>query len=129
MREIGIAAAEAEQKLYGAVYAQRFAQGGHRQRAVTHIVHAEPLRGRHGMMTRVRLRLETGRTHQIRIHLAELGHPILGERVYARTPGAPRQALHAARLTLRHPVTGAVLTFTSPWPDDLANVTPRGRDW
>lgn len=75
------------------------------------------------------VRLETGRTHQIRIHLAEMGHPILGERVYARVAGAPRQALHAARLTLRHPVTGAMLTFASPWPDDLVNVTPRGRDW
>ena len=75
------------------------------------------------------VQLETGHTHQIRIHLAELGHPILGEHVYARIGGAPRQALHSARLTFRHPVTEVVHHFDSPWPPDLANVTPRGRDW
>ena len=73
--------------------------------------------------------LSTGRTHQIRIHLAELGSPVLGERVYARVPGSPRQALHAARLTFRHPITDAPMDFTSPWPLDLCDLRPLGRDW
>ena len=64
--------------------------------------------------------LETGRTHQIRIHLSELGCPIVGERVYARPHGNTRQALHAARLRLVHPLTESVLDFRSPWPEDLA---------
>lgn len=73
-------------------------------------------------------RLETGRTHQIRIHLAELGHPICGEKVYNRKPGgqseedrsgAPRLALHAAELGFNHPVTGQALRWTMPLPKDL----------
>lgn len=75
------------------------------------------------------VRLSTGRTHQIRIHLAELGCPVLGERVYTRDSGAPRQALHAATLSLPHPETGEVLRFESPWPDDLARVKPLGPNW
>lgn len=83
----------------------------------------------HGDRAALEVRLSTGRTHQIRIHLAEHGCPVLGERVYARAGGAPRLALHAARLGFTHPVTGAPLEFESPWPADLAGVRPRGRDW
>lgn len=75
------------------------------------------------------IKLSTGRTHQIRIHLAELGCPISGERVYARSETAPRQALHAARLSLPHPETGEILSFASPWPADLAGLGPLGADW
>ena len=73
-------------------------------------------------------RLETGRTHQIRIHLAEKGHPICGEKVYGRQPvrpaapdpsGAPRLALHATELGFVHPVTGEALHWTMPVPADL----------
>jgi 23S rRNA pseudouridine1911/1915/1917 synthase len=73
-------------------------------------------------------RLHTGRTHQIRIHLAELGHPVCGERVYNRRPdgtplpgcpGAPRLALHATELGFTHPVTGEALHWTMPLPPDL----------
>jgi 23S rRNA pseudouridine1911/1915/1917 synthase len=78
----------------------------------------------------VEIRLQTGRTHQIRIHMAELGCPILGERVYARLgKTAPRQALHSAWLALEHPFSGASLSWVSSWPEDLANVTPIGSDW
>lgn len=75
------------------------------------------------------LRLSTGRTHQIRIHLAELGCPVLGERVYARNDEAPRHALHAARLSLNHPHTGDLLRYESRWPADLAKIEPIGSGW
>ncbi len=69
-------------------------------------------------------RLETGRTHQIRVHMAHVGHPLLGDPVYGRasTPGLPsfgRQALHATRLGLIHPVSQAPLSWEVPLPDDM----------
>lgn len=68
----------------------------------------------------VEARLETGRTHQVRITLAELGHPVLGDRLYGRPgPTPPRLALHSARLAFRHPMTGEQLRFEAPLPDDL----------
>lgn len=69
----------------------------------------------------VEARLETGRTHQVRIHLAEMGHAVLGDRIYGTRGelGAPRLALHAAKLELVHPITGAKLAFELPLPDDL----------
>jgi 23S rRNA pseudouridine1911/1915/1917 synthase len=84
---------------------------------------------RHGEVTLVRCRLETGRTHQIRVHLASLGHPLVGDPVYgakrsARLPGLlagfPRQALHAERLALVHPVTHERREWTSALPADFA---------
>ncbi len=94
---------------------------------------------RHGRFTQVRLRPKTGRTHQIRVHLAHLGCPILCDRLYAGhaeisksmllgpgTDGADivleRQALHAHRLTLRNPQSGKQMTFEAPLPDDLKRV-------
>ncbi|MBA2627374.1 MAG: RluA family pseudouridine synthase [Gemmatimonadales bacterium] len=91
---------------------------------------------RFGVADLLRLELHTGRTHQIRVHLEHVGHPIVGDPVYAaggsrRISGAarpaadaieratPRQALHAASLAFRHPVTGESLTFESEWPADL----------
>jgi 23S rRNA pseudouridine1911/1915/1917 synthase len=102
------------------------------QRAVTHVRVLEEL----GEFTLVECRLETGRTHQVRIHLGEAGTPLCGERVYDRPPhgaplpdtsGAPRLALHAATLGLRHPATGKFLKWTSPLPADLAELVRRLR--
>jgi 23S rRNA pseudouridine1911/1915/1917 synthase len=71
--------------------------------------------------TLLRVVLETGRTHQIRVHLASIGHPVVGDRAY----GGPmwfeleRQFLHAARLAFTHPVTGSAIDVSSPLPEDL----------
>jgi 23S rRNA pseudouridine1911/1915/1917 synthase len=92
--------------------------------AVTHVDVAERLPG----YTVLACRLETGRTHQIRIHLAELGHPVCGDPVYHTRPnqpplpdesGAPRLALHAAELGFQHPVTGERLHWSMPLASDL----------
>jgi 23S rRNA pseudouridine1911/1915/1917 synthase len=69
--------------------------------------------------THVRCRLETGRTHQIRVHLAALGHPVLGDTVYGSKksyPGLAGQCLHARRLTFRHPRSGESITVEAPLP-------------
>ena len=73
----------------------------------------------------VRCKLETGRTHQIRVHLAHIGHPLVGDPVYGkgrRPPPIPltRQALHAAEIHFIHPVTGKAMTFSSELPPDLS---------
>lgn len=91
--------------------------------AVTFVRPLESLRG----ATLVECRLETGRQHQIRIHLAELGHPLLGEAVYIRDYAgpridAPRVMLHARRLGFDHPRTGAPLSWQSEPPADFAHL-------
>ncbi len=80
----------------------------------------------------VECRLETGRTHQIRVHMAESGHPVVGDRVYGRRPrdvglaqlaqALGRQALHAAVLRFRHPITGATIDVRAPMPPDMQNL-------
>lgn len=78
----------------------------------------------------VRCILETGRTHQIRVHLAAVGHPVLGDAVYGGVrAGAPfgRPALHAAVLSFDHPVTGETKAFTAPLPADFEELVTRFR--
>ena len=71
----------------------------------------------------VRLRLETGRTHQIRIHMAHIGHPLVGDDAYGTpSPAIARPALHSARLAFDHPVTGTHLELESPLPADMARL-------
>jgi len=87
---------------------------------------------RWGRAALLECRLKTGRTHQIRVHCADHGFPVLGDRVYARRPGDPelaelartlgRQALHAAVLAFAHPRTGAALELEAPLPADLQRV-------
>jgi 23S rRNA pseudouridine1911/1915/1917 synthase len=70
----------------------------------------------------VQCTLHTGRTHQIRVHMAHLGHPLLGDAVYGGVPlgGMSRQALHAWRLAFEHPITGEPIDLRSDWPEDMA---------
>jgi 23S rRNA pseudouridine1911/1915/1917 synthase len=99
------------------------------KRAITHVSPERALRG----ATLCRVRLETGKTHQIRIHLAESGHPLVGETVYIRdfenagsTPiASPRLMLHAATLGFVHPITGERVALASPLPPDFATVVER----
>ena len=97
----------------------------HAERAITHVKAVEAI----GPYSLVECRLQTGRTHQIRIHLAEIGHPLCGERVYTHRlgepprideSGAPRQALHSGELRFVHPVSGNRMQFRSPLPEDLS---------
>ncbi len=90
------------------------------RRAVTHVAIEERLGAR---ATWIRCRLETGRTHQIRLHALAQGHPVLGDPRYGGAPFSPRpprMALHATRLGFAHPRTGEPLSFESPWPPELA---------
>ena len=93
------------------------------ERAVTHwqaLLPGEDL-------TLAAFRLETGRTHQIRVHMAYLGHPLLGDDMYGGSrEKIGRQALHCARLSLAHPVTGQPLALASPLPGDMARLLPPG---
>lgn len=95
----------------------------HGKPAVTHVT---PLETFGTAATLVQCDLESGRTHQIRVHLAHLGHPLIGDPLYgnaqARRWPLARQALHACRLTFRHPVHDETLTFHSPLPDDLVEL-------
>ncbi|MDR0876236.1 MAG: RluA family pseudouridine synthase [Clostridiales Family XIII bacterium] len=73
----------------------------------------------------VRLRLLTGRTHQIRVHLAAIGHPVLGDTLYgAASSLIGRQALHASEISFAHPKDGRPLNFSSPLPEDMALLLP-----
>ncbi|MGQ0548064.1 MAG: RluA family pseudouridine synthase [Armatimonadota bacterium] len=89
--------------------------------AVTHYRVAETFED----ATLLEVRLDTGRTHQIRVHLAHLGHPVVADPVYGRRPnpwGMRRQALHARTLAFTHPISGAALTFRAPLPADFEEV-------
>lgn len=72
----------------------------------------------------VQCTLHTGRTHQIRVHMAHIGHPLVGDSLYAgpMTLGIDRQALHAFRLSFDHPITGKALSFEAPLPDDMTHL-------
>jgi 23S rRNA pseudouridine1911/1915/1917 synthase len=104
---------------------------GRGKRAVTHYRTVRILRG----ATQVECRLETGRTHQIRVHMASIGHALLGDATYGRTPGGlatvmkelafERQALHAATLGFVHPTSQEKLSFESALPADIVELIGR----
>ena len=93
--------------------------------AITHYRTLEPLEA----AAMIECRLETGRTHQVRVHCASIGHPLLGDPAYGRTPkqlrpvlerlGFARQALHAAELGFQHPITGEMVRLQSDLPPDM----------
>ena len=89
------------------------------------VTHYKVLR-RFRQYTHVECRLETGRTHQIRVHMASIHHPLLGDAVYGPArcpiPGLQGQTLHAGVLGIRHPRTGAYMEFTAPLPDYFAKL-------
>ena len=93
--------------------------------AVTHFEVTETLPG----FALLAVRLETGRTHQIRVHLGSIGLPVAGDPQYGTTGalGLERQFLHAARLSLDHPAGGERVTFSSELPADLAAALDRAR--
>ena len=102
----------------------RMAVGGSAPReARTHFTLERSL----GEVSLLRLRLDTGRTHQIRVHLQAIGHPVCGDPEYG-TPGGlglSRQFLHATRLAFPHPITGERVEVESPLPEDLLNALER----
>jgi len=118
------------------VHRKRFTSRGDRgRRAVTHYEVRERVAG----LSVVEARLETGRTHQVRVHLADHGAPILGDPVYGRPPAGEwlrglarslgRQALHAAVLGLDHPTRGERLVWHAPMPADMAAVLAAAHDF
>jgi 23S rRNA pseudouridine1911/1915/1917 synthase len=114
----------------GHVTAQTIDREIEKRRAVTHIEPVETF----PHATLLRVRLETGRTHQIRLHLAGLGHPVCGDRTHggeverAFLPRPPRLALHAMVLGFVHPATGERVRWESPIPDELATWIARLRE-
>jgi len=114
--------------LRGSVEANRLKSKQGAQLAITHLTVDEELPG----AARVTCVLETGRTHQIRVHLSEAGHPLLGERVYIRNfkgekIPAPRLMLHATELGFVHPKTEREMLFEDPIPEDMKAVLEKLR--
>lgn len=98
---------------------ERMVDWEHGERAVTHYHVVEESNG-HSLIS---LKLETGRTHQIRIHMKYLGYPLVGDYLY--NPDMEfigRQALHSHKMRFRHPITGEMLEFTAPLPEDMKRV-------
>jgi 23S rRNA pseudouridine1911/1915/1917 synthase len=104
--------------------------GGRGKRAVTHFRMLQPLHN----AALVECRLETGRTHQVRVHMTHIGHSLLGDQLYGRATrhnallkelGFARQALHAARLGFIHPITGKSVTFDTDMPNDMQDLFTR----
>ena len=92
---------------------------GHGDKAVTHWEALENFDGK----TLLKIKTETGRTHQIRVHMAYTGHPLAGDEMYGgeKTDALKRAALHCASVTVTHPVTKETVSFSAPLPDDIKN--------
>ncbi len=105
---------------------ERCADPENGDQAVTHFRTLSHFSNNGNILSAVLLRLDTGRTHQIRVHMQSIGHPLLGDTLYnpKGLPGMPRQALHSWRLSFRHPVSDRYQCFTAPVPDDLRQILP-----
>lgn len=77
---------------------------------------------RYEQATLLRVLLKTGRTHQIRVHMASIGHPVMGDKLYGGAPRAKRQMLHAHRVEFIHPVTSKKMKLAAPLPDDMKKI-------
>lgn len=112
----------------GAEWKMAIVEGG--RHSVTHYETLEA----HRAATLLEIHLETGRTHQIRVHMAAIGHPCVGDPLYGSDPGMAerlglvRQWLHAVELGFTHPTSGDPVRFTSPYPADLAHALELVRD-
>lgn len=95
------------------------------RRAVTHWT----VLGRYNGFTHIQCRLETGRTHQIRVHMAHIGHPLVGDFLYGleEPERIPRPALHSAAVSFLHPITGRRLEFVRPMPEDMQKLLKTDR--
>ena len=92
----------------------------HGERAITHYYRIS----QYGQYQLAAFQLETGRTHQIRVHMSSIDAPLVGDTLYNTKPSAtllPRQALHAYRISFPHPITGDFMKFTAPIPNDMKN--------
>ena len=97
--------------------------------AITHYTVQKRIDSPYGEFSLLEVQIDTGRTHQIRVHFASLGHPVVGDTLYGApreirgkdvaTITLPRNFLHAAKLGLRQPTTGQTLQFSAPMPDEL----------
>jgi 23S rRNA pseudouridine1911/1915/1917 synthase len=104
-------------------------KGSGGREAITHYTVQQRIDSKHGKFTLLEVRIDTGRTHQIRVHLASLRHPVVGDTLYGapremsakneRPIFLPRNFLHAAALQLQHPRSGEVLSFARPLPEEL----------
>lgn len=93
------------------------------QRAITHGEVIQRFENVYGKFTHIKLTLETGRTHQIRVHMQSFGHSLIGDDLYGGpTELIGRQALHCKSLTIQHPITKKKMTFTSPLPQDICRI-------
>ena len=104
-------------------------RGSAGREAISHYAVQERIDSKYGKFTLLEVRIDTGRTHQIRVHLASLGHPVVGDALYGAprevngknesSISLPRNFLHAAALQLQHPRSGAALSFERPLPEEL----------
>lgn len=108
-------------RINGSIIKREVRPDGQMASTLYHTEHILPMGAEHCSL--LRLQLLTGRTHQIRVHMAWLGHPLLGDSLYGGDcTHIQRQALHCARLAFAHPITGALLQFESPLPEDMQHI-------
>lgn len=112
-----------EKGVFGGGKKARTSEGDGGRKAITEY----RVKERYGSSTLLEIFVRTGRTHQIRVHLSHIGHPIVGDKLYGRKTPFHRQALHAKTLGFKHPSTGKKMRFESPIPRDMQELIDRFR--